>query len=241
MLAASISRLVKPSADEEVEARVGELLRRDAERGHEVLAQGPLVERELDVEGGRKRLLHLLDRLRGEALLLERGVVDAGRLAEAAVADGIGLDLGDLRFGVAEHAQGLRHRAVDDLEVAAAGELLELDQREVGLDAGGVAIHHQADGAGRRDHRDLRVAVAVLLAERERAVPGAAWHARPCADRDRPCDRAAPAASQPSRSRCARHGRRGGGCGSRAACARGSSCSRGRRRAAPPSRPRWRS
>ena len=101
-----------------------------------------------------------------EALLLERGVVDAGRLREAAVADRIGLDLGDLRLRVAEHAQRLRHRPVDDLEIAAAGELLELDQREVGLDAGGVAIHHQADGAGRRDHRDLGVAIAVLLAER---------------------------------------------------------------------------
>ncbi len=74
---------------------------------------------------------------------------------------------------VAEHAQRFRHRAVDDLEVAAAGELLELDQREVGLDAGGVAVHHEADGAGRRDHGRLRVAEAVLGAERQRAVPGA--------------------------------------------------------------------
>ena len=64
---------------------------------------------------------------------------------------------------IAEHAQRFRHRAVDDLEVAAAGELLELHQREVRLDAGGVAIHHQADRAGRRDHGRLRVAVAVLL------------------------------------------------------------------------------
>ena len=100
-----------------------------------------------------------------------------GACAERAVADRIGLDLGDLGFAVAERAQRLRHRAVDDLEVAAAGELLELHQREVGLDAGGVAIHHQADGAGRRDHGGLRVAVAVLLAERERVVPGAPWRA----------------------------------------------------------------
>ena len=63
---------------------------------------------------------------------------------------------------------------VDDLEVAAAGQLLELHQREVGLDAGGVAVHHQADGAGRRDHGGLGVAVAVLLAERDGVVPGAA-------------------------------------------------------------------
>ena len=77
------------------------------------------------------------------------------------------------RSGVAEHAQRFRHGAVDDLEVAAAGELLELHQREVRLDAGGVAVHHEADGAGRRDHARLRVAEAVLGAERERAVPGA--------------------------------------------------------------------
>ena len=105
-------------------------------------------------------------------LRLSVAVVDAGRLLERAVADRIGLDLGDLGFAVAERAQRLRHGAVDDLEVAAAGELLELHQREVGLDAGGVAIHDEADRAGRRDHGRLRVAVAVLLAELEGAVPG---------------------------------------------------------------------
>ena len=41
---------------------------------------------------------------------------------------------------------GRRDRGVDDLEVAAAGQFLELDQGEVRLDAGGVAIHDQADG-----------------------------------------------------------------------------------------------
>ena len=59
--------------------------------------------------------------------------------------------IGDLAFAIAQRAQGFRHGAVDDLEVAAAGELLELHQGEIGLDAGRVAIHHQADGAGRRD------------------------------------------------------------------------------------------
>ena len=162
------------------------------------------------------------------------------RLRQRAVADRVGLDLGDLGFAVAERAQRFRHRAVDDLEVAAAGELLELHQREVGLDAGGVAIHHQADGAGGRDHGGLRVAVAVLLAERERLVPGRLGVLRSASGRGRRRGRAAPAASRPSRSRCARHRRRGDDCGSRAACARGSSCSRGRARASPPFRPRWR-
>jgi hypothetical protein len=91
---------------------------------------------------------------------------------QRAMADGIGLDLGDLGLAIAQRAQRVRHRAVDDLEVAAAGELLELHQREIGLDAGGVAIHDQADRAGRRDHGRLGVAVAVLLAERQRLVPG---------------------------------------------------------------------
>ena len=46
--------------------------------------------------------------------------------------------------------------------------------REVGLDAGGVAIHDQTDRAGRGDHGRLGVAVAMLLAELDGAVPGGA-------------------------------------------------------------------
>ena len=88
------------------------------------------------------------------------------------MADGIGLDLRDVALAVAERAQRLGHGAVDDLPVAAAGELLEFHQREIRLDAGGVAIHDEANGAGRRHHRGLRVAVAIDLAEFERPVPG---------------------------------------------------------------------
>ena len=60
---------------------------------------------------------------------------------------------------------------IDDLEVAAAGQLLEFDQREVGLDTGRVAIHHQTDGAGRSDHDGLGVAITGDFADRERIVP----------------------------------------------------------------------
>ena len=128
-------------------------------------------------------------------LAFKRRGIDRRRVAERAVADRIGDDLGDLVLGVAEHAQRLRHRAVDDLEVAAAGELFELHQREVGLDAGGVAIHHEADGAGRRHHARLRIAVAVRLAEFERAIPGALGVLRHAAHPGRLYDRAAPAGS----------------------------------------------
>ena len=74
-------------------------------------------------------------------------------------------------LGVADLPQRPRDRQVDDLHRAAADELLELDQREVGLDARRVAVHHEADGAGRGEHRRLGVAVAVLLPELDDVVP----------------------------------------------------------------------
>ena len=86
-------------------------------------------------------------------LAFKRTGVDAGRLVHVAVTGGIGLDFGNLAFRIAERAQGFRHRLIDDLEIAATGQLLELDQRKVRLDAGGVAIHNQADGAGRGEQR----------------------------------------------------------------------------------------
>ena len=64
-----------------------------------------------------------------------------------------------------------RDRLVDDEHRAATDELLRLRQREVGLDARRVAVHHQADRARRCEHRRLRVAHAVLLAELDRLVP----------------------------------------------------------------------
>ncbi len=74
---------------------------------------------------------------------------------------------------VAEVRQGARHGLVDDLHRAAADQLLELDQRQVGLHAGGVAVHHQADGAGRSQQAGLGIPVTVGLAEPQALVPGA--------------------------------------------------------------------
>ena len=166
-----------------------------------LFAERPLVEHELDVEGGLQRALELGQRLVGEALGLQRGVVDRRRLTQRAVTDGVGLDLGDLALAIAERAQRFGHGLVDDLEVAAAGELLELHQREVRLDAGRIAIHDEADRAGRRDHGRLRVAIAVLLAEFDGAVPGAARGGRAGSCRRSRRGRAAPARSTASRSR----------------------------------------
>ena len=84
----------------------------------------------------------------------------------------IGLDLGQMRLAIAQGAQRLGHGAVDDLEIAAARELLEFHQREIRLDAGRVAIHHEADRAGGGDDGDLRIAIAVLFAQRQGKIPG---------------------------------------------------------------------
>ncbi len=122
------------------------------------------------------------------------------------------------RLAVAERAQGVGHGAVDDLEIAAAGELLELDQREIGLDAGRVAVHDEADRAGRGDHRDLGVAVAVPLAEASAALQAARaasprWaKAGPAFDRARR-GRAGSGRPTGSRSRKPRRRRRACGCG----------------------------
>ena len=72
---------------------------------------------------------------------------------------------------VAEPAQRPRDRLVDDRHRAAADQLLHLDEAEVGLDAGRVAVHHQADRAGRREHAGLAVAHAVLLAVADGGLP----------------------------------------------------------------------
>ena len=71
---------------------------------------------------------------------------------------------------VAELAQGRRDRLVDDLQEALADELLVLDEGDVRLHAGGIAIHHEGDGPGGGEHGHLGVPVAVLLAELEGLV-----------------------------------------------------------------------
>ncbi|CAB4947429.1 unannotated protein [freshwater metagenome] len=75
-------------------------------------------------------------------------------------------------LGVAEAAQRTRDGLVDDLHRSAADELLELHEGEVRLDPGGVAIHHEADGAGGRQHGGLCVAPPVLRPHLVAVFPG---------------------------------------------------------------------
>ena len=80
-------------------------------------------------------------------------------------------DYFDLLGVVSQRFERGAQRLVGDLEVSAARELLELDQRKVRFNAGRIAIHQQADRSCRGDDRCLGVSVAVLLAELQRAIP----------------------------------------------------------------------
>ena len=120
----------------------------------------------VDVAGVRDRPLADRDVEHRQVLLLQaRGTDDRVVLVDVA------LDLGHLGLRVTQGPERHRHRLVDDRHRAAADQLLELDQREVRLDPGRVAVHQEADRSGRGQHRRLGVAVAVLIAEVDRAVP----------------------------------------------------------------------
>ncbi|CAB4684676.1 unannotated protein [freshwater metagenome] len=55
----------------------------------------------------------------------------------------------DRLLGVPEAAECARDRLVDDLHGATTHKFLELNQREVGFNPRGIAVHHEPDGAGR--------------------------------------------------------------------------------------------
>src|SRR5690606_19872104 len=129
----------------------------------ELFAKLPLVEDEADVVGGRERSLDSVDFFLSKPTLFQPLVVHAGCVCQRAMTDSISDDLLDRLVGIAERPKRLRHCAVDDLEVAAARELLELHESEVRLDAGRVAIHDKADRACRGDDGGLRIAIAIAL------------------------------------------------------------------------------
>ena len=90
---------------------------------------------------------------------------------QAAIAIDVVDDLGHLFRRVVETHQRLRNGVVDDLHHPAADQTLVLDQSEIGLDAGGVAVHHEADGAGGCEHGNLGIFVAELFAVSQRIIP----------------------------------------------------------------------
>ena len=141
----------EPERPEQVELERGVLVDLESESLHRRLAEDERVEGVPELEHRRQCRLDLGHVLVGEALVHQRLPVDVGSADQRAGPDDVLDDVLDLLVVVAEVLESGRHRLVDDLEVAAAGQLLELDQREVGLDPGGVAVHLQADGPGGSD------------------------------------------------------------------------------------------
>ena len=120
---------------------------------------------------------HVLDRppsLRRLERAVEHGEVrflQAGRPFDRLVLVDVVDDGVDLRLAVPELPERHRHGLVDDLHQPAADQLLVLDQRDVGLDARRIAVHHEPDRTGRREHGRLRVPESELLADLDGVVP----------------------------------------------------------------------
>src|SRR5262249_2362856 len=100
----------------------------------------------------------------GESLRLQDCRVQVRATDQRASAAAVADDFLNLPRVVTQAGESRWDRRIDDLEIAAAGQLLEFDQRKIRLDARGIAIHHQADGTRWSDYSDLGVAVPMLLA-----------------------------------------------------------------------------
>ena len=83
-----------------------------------------------------------------------------------------GQDGADVRFRITEILERLRHDRVHHLDHAAAHQPFIAHERDLGLDAGRIAIHEERNGAGRRDHRDLRVLESMLPPRLKGFIPG---------------------------------------------------------------------
>ena len=168
--------------------------------GHSLQPQLPCLEIRLhDVfDGGILRQVHCLGDGAGDERLRRRHhfqmahVVDGprplGRL-ERAVKDGkmLVLDIGRAFDGpgrvnvrdnlvsfvviVPQLEQSRRHSIVHDLDHPATNQLLVLNQRQIRLNPGSIAIHHETYSACRSEDSYLGVAVAVFFAVGEGFVP----------------------------------------------------------------------
>ena len=104
---------------------------------------------------------HAVARLEGTIEDRQMLVLQIGGPFDRVFAIDVGQDRVDLRLIVTQRLQPQGNRLVDDLEHAATGQLLVFDQRDVRLDPGRVAIHQEADRAGRSQHRGLGIAEAM--------------------------------------------------------------------------------
>ena len=129
------------------------------------------VERAADIECEFQSILQLVQLGIAETDFRKRFAIDEPRLLQRGCPSRIFHYFFDFFAFVAEFGKSVRNRAIDDFEIAAAGQLLEFHDREIGLYAGGVAVHNQADRSSRGNQRGLRISVAMQFAEFDRLVP----------------------------------------------------------------------
>ena len=166
--------LSKPEGLQHIERRVAQLSISQTELfAAELFTERPFIERKLDFEGLPQCGLQLVKRCSVKTARLQRLVTDKGRPIERPAAGAVGDDILYLRCAVPQRLQRRREALINDLEIPTARQLLELDQGEVRLDAGGVAIHYQPYSAGRSQYTDLGIAEPVCHAKLQRAIPRA--------------------------------------------------------------------
>ena len=154
---------------------IGDVLRRDVVGHVDRLADRPRQER---LGGGHHRHVGLPRDRPDAAGRLERTIEHRqilelqprGALDRVVLVDVLEHHV-DLVGGVTQPVQTETHRLVDDLQHPAAGELFVFHQRDVRLDAGRVAVHHEADRAGRGQHGRLGVAEPVGFTGGQDVVP----------------------------------------------------------------------
>ena len=85
------------------------------------------------------------------------------------------VDVRNNRIGLLMRVSEFEERGGDgvvhDLDHAATDQFLVLDERQVGLDAGRVAIHHEADRSCRSQDCYLGVSIAVFFTVGQGFVP----------------------------------------------------------------------
>src|SRR5437773_1404214 len=79
-------------------------------------------------------------------------------------------DIFNLSGSITQLSQSRRNRSVNDLEVTATSEFLELHEREIWFNPCSVAIHHQRDRSRRSNNSHLGVSIAECLAEFEHPI-----------------------------------------------------------------------
>ncbi len=133
--------------------------------------QKPRIEGHPDIERGRQRGLDRRELVIRKTERAQSHVVDTRRISQRAFADDVVDDPARRALIVSKRAKRRADRLIDDLERATARQLLEFQQREFRLNPGRIAIHDEADRAGRGDHRSLGIAVPVTAAKIVRGVP----------------------------------------------------------------------